>query len=310
MTEQGVTLTGGPMKKLSIVSVVIAVALLFTGVFARAYSQNTSTDNTPTFYRLVPGTYVNPWPRFTVTYPKDWVERRPPHPALFRATPPGEPTEKGLAVFIYTGPAPIEKYADVAVATGRALGGDVILVSDKPSRLHDGTPVREVVTKAVRNALSQNVIGLAAKKGDVQIYWSVMRINGEVGEDLKTVLYSLQFQPGKDEPVKVPPDIQAFLDRFSSDLVSHDIAKVMSHYSDRYLDSGNRKGEAERIWTAGVRPMTSFETGVTELVTEGDRAYLAGFWIGYWGKMMLMGTSIIKENGEWKWYGNQRNPAP
>jgi hypothetical protein len=296
------------VKKPVVLSAIVAVLLLTWA--GPAHPQDSAKDDTPTFYRLVPGIYVNGWPRLTIQYPKDWVERRPPHPALFRATPPGEPTEKGLVVYMYTGPAPIEKYADVVLATNRAMGIDTTLVGDKPSRLRDGTPVREIATKIVRNGLPVNSISLAAKSGDVLIHWSVMRINGEVGEDLKTVLYSLQFQPGKDEPVKVPPDIQAFLDRFCNDMVSHDVAKVMSHYSDRYLDSGNRKGEAERIWTAAVRRMNSFETGVTELVTEGERAYLAGFWISYWGKMMLMGSSIIKENGEWKWFGNQRDPAP
>jgi hypothetical protein len=296
------------MKKPVVLSAIVAVLLLTWA--GPAYPQDSAKDDKSTFYRLTPGTYVNPWPRFTVTYPKDWIERRPLFPAVFRVTPPGEPPEKGLAVFIYTGPAPIEKYADVVVATGRLMGADMTLVSDKPSRLRDGTPVREVATKAVRSGLTQNAIGLAAKNGDVQVHWSVLKINEEVGEDLKTVLYSLQFPSGKDEPIKVPPDIQAFLDRFCNDMVSHDVAKVMSHYSDRYLDSGNRKGEAERIWTAAVRPMTSFEAGVTDLVIEGDRAYLAGFWTSYWGKMMLIGSPIIKENGEWKWFGNQRNPAP
>jgi hypothetical protein len=51
------------------------------------------------------------------------------------------------------------------------------------------------------------------------------------------------------------------------------------------------------------------EIGVTEFVPEGDRAYLAGFGRINLGTGMV-GDTIIKENGEWKWYGNQREAIP
>jgi hypothetical protein len=50
--------------------------------------------------------------------------------------------------------------------------------------------------------------------------------------------------------------------------------------------------------------------GVTEFVPTGDRAYLAGFQNVNGAKHMLIETSIINENGEWKWYGNQRDVSP
>ena len=59
-----------------------------------------------------------------------------------------------------------------------------------------------------------------------------------IGTPFTAMLSSLRYEPVKDEPVKVPPDVQAFLDKVDSDLVSHDVAKVMSHYAERYLNSG------------------------------------------------------------------------
>jgi len=50
--------------------------------------------------------------------------------------------------------------------------------------------------------------------------------------------------------------------------------------------------------------------GITDFVPAGDRAYLAGFTVTNGSKWPLYGASIIKENGEWKWYGNQRDVAP
>jgi hypothetical protein len=134
--------------------------------------------------------------------------------------------------------------------------------------------------------------------------------NGKIGEDLKAIIYSIEFEPDKDKPVKVPPDVQEFLDKHNNDVVSHDLAKVMAHYSDRYLNSGEKKGEVERWWRMMIGSVTSNNMAVTDFVAEGDRVYLAGFVKTNWGTSQFFETSIIKENGDWKWYGNQRNVAP
>ena len=50
---------------------------------------------------------------------------------------------------------------------------------------------------------------------------------------------------------------------------------------------------------------------LTDFVPAGDKAYLAGFTSGNFRKNAVMReTAIIKENGEWKWYGNQREVVP
>ena len=68
------------MKKLIVLSVIMAVMFLTRGSVAPAHAQDSAKDDKPTFYHLVPGTYVNGWPRFTVTYPKDWTVERPGWP--------------------------------------------------------------------------------------------------------------------------------------------------------------------------------------------------------------------------------------
>ncbi len=46
------------MRKLLVVSIVLVLTSLMIGFCTPTYSQDTAKDNTPAFYRLVPGTYV------------------------------------------------------------------------------------------------------------------------------------------------------------------------------------------------------------------------------------------------------------
>jgi hypothetical protein len=298
------------MRKLIVVSVLIAVMLLAWSFFAPAHAQDAAKEEKPTFYRLVPGVYVNGWPRFTITYPKDWVERLPDPVQAFRASAPGPVSFPELAVSFGPSPLPLEVLAENIVLVRRRNATDVTIVSDKPSQLRDGTPAREVELRFVLNGVPFHNMALATNKDNFWITTVVVSHKGRVGEDLKAVLYSREFQPGKDQLVKVPPDVKEFLNRYSSDVVSHDVVKVMTHFSDSYLNSGLRKGEVERGWRQIIGRITSFEVGITEFVTEGDKVHLTGFVPGIMsGKFPLSGT-IIKENGEWKWYGNQRNASP
>ena len=299
------------MKRLIVLSVIMAVMFLTWGPVAPAHAQDSAKDDKPTFYHLVPGTYVNGWPRFTVHYPKDWVERPPMgNGTIFRVSPSGQFSSHYFSVVVVPS-IPLDRLAEAFLPPMKAMGFmDVTVVSDAPSRLRDGTPAREIDLHLVANGIPGDCVFLAANKGDVLIHVSMSSDGGKVGDDLKVFLYSIEFQPDKDKPVKVPPDVQEFLDKHSNDVVSHDVAKVMAHYSDRYLNSGQKKGEVERFWRYGIGGVTSVNGTVTDFVAEGDRAYLAGFVSGNFGTVQILETSIIKENGEWKWYGNQREVVP
>jgi hypothetical protein len=189
------------------------------------------------------------------------------------------------------------------------------MVGDKPSHLQDGNPAREIELRYSANSIPFNWLCLATKKGDdVIVHAEVTSRSGKVGEDLRAILYTLHFQPEKDVLTKVPRTVQEFLDKYNNDLVSHDLANVMAHYSDRYLNEGKKKRDTERMYGFFIDHITAAETGITEFVPEGDKAYLAGFIRVNLGTGMLTAMlgeiTIIKENGEWKWYGNQREVVP
>jgi hypothetical protein len=295
-------------------SLTTTLLLLAVTVSTPSLAQAPAKDDTPTFYRLVPGTYVNGWPRFTVTYPKDWMERRPMQIEAFRASAHEFATYPAfMVVSVFPYPVLLDKLAEGLAQTLRALGfTGVTLVSDKSTRLRDGTPAREIEFEFVMMGTPRVWLALDTKKGDLVVQVHVSWPSAETGERerLKAILYSVRFQPDKDEPVMVPPDVQALIDRHCSASVAHDLTQVMANYSDRYLSSGVSKGEMELMHRQGIGRATSCEIGITDFIPAGDRAYLAGFVSGWWGKAPLQEMSIIKENGEWKWYGNQRDPAP
>ena len=293
------------MRKPIVVSVIMGVTMLAGSTATLSHAQTSSQADTPTFYRLVPGTYVNGWPRFTVTYPKEWEERRPTPGAAFRAHALGPGMQPFLEVL--AGSFPVDRLSEVMAHHLGPIAQEVTVVSDKPTHLRDGSPAREVGIAYVLNGAQFDWLGVATERRDAGILVDVGSGIGKIGEDLKAYLYSLELQPGLDEPVKLSSDVQAFLHSYCSAHVAHDMEKVMSHFSDRFINSGTRKAEMERVLRPFTDRITSLEIIVTDFVPAGDRAYLAGYTVGWWGKAALLQTSIIKEKGEWKWYGNQRD---
>jgi len=295
----------------TIVALVVAAVMSLAGSFlAPCHAQDTAKDEKPTFYRLTPGVYVNGWPRFTVSYPRDWVEQRPQRDWVFRAGAPGLVPFPAFAVAVVSSPFPLAKFSELSVPFLSTTAENVTVVSDKLSQLRGGIQARELELQMVMNGTPLTMLCVAMKRGDVWIVTGVMSSRGKIGEDLKAIPYSLEFQQGYDEPVKVPLDVQKFLDKYVSDLVFHDDAKVWADYSDRFLHSGMRKREWEQTGRMSVGYWITSAVRITDFVPEGDRAYLAGSVNSVIGKAMLLETSIIKENGDWKWYGNQRDIIP
>jgi hypothetical protein len=139
----------------------------------------------------------------------------------------------------------------------------------------------------------------------------------KIGEDLKKYAYSLTFLPGREEPVNVPPDVRAFLDMYGTDIRSHDVKTIMTHFSDRFLHSGASKAFWEQWYrndpaSPVQRGVISQEVTVTVFEARGDKAYVDGFFLSKAKgdatavKSPMTYQQIINEHGEWKWYGNQK----
>jgi hypothetical protein len=204
---------------------------------------------------------------------------------------------------------------------------DIKILSDKPSQLKDGTPAREVETeylykvdptgRSVKNGPKKNGFLLVTKK---DVTWVGILLGGDEGtlrEDVKRIAYSLTFQPDREKPVQVPPDVRAFLDMYCADAVSHDVKAIMAHYSDRFLYSGAGKAYTERLfWDDPTCPIRrgviSYEATVTVFEPHGDKAYMDGFFLSKEKgdasalKSPMSFQQIINEHGQCKWFGSQK----
>ena len=308
------------MKKLITISLITAVMFLVGSFFAPAQAQSPTSDVKPTFIALTPGLYVHGWPAFTVTYPKEWMVMPPWPTILFQAgaARPNLFPSPALTISVSSSPLSLEDWAKVVMPLYKLIGTDIKVLSDKPSQLKDGTPTREAEFELVlRNGTKLNIFILMTKKDIAWISITLMDDKGKIGEDLKNYAYSLTFQQGKEEPVKVPPDVQAFLDKYSSDMVSGDVERIMANFSDQFLHRGQKKAFFEQWYrndptAPPQRGIILFDATVTVFEPQGDKAYMDGFFLSkakgetnaLKGPMAFQ--QINKENGQWKWYGNQK----
>lgn len=307
------------MKKLLLSVVCMALAVVWGGY---SVAQAQTGDLKPSFISFTPGQYVQGWPAFVVSYPKDWTVQ-PTFPGeIFRAAParPGLPPSPALVLVVNVPFASLSDMTKIWIGYVSQMGKDFNVLYDNPSKLSDGTPVQEAeVEWTITNGPKLNSFLLAAKKDVTWIWVQIHHDQGKIGEDLKGIVRSLKLLPGQEKPVQVPPDVRAFLDQFGSDVVSRDLGKILAHYSDNFRHTGFNKAMMG-MWyqSAPDNPtkrgggVTSSSATVTVFEAQGDKAFIDGF---YTEKSkddptpvtpFMCLQQIIKENGQWKWYGNQK----
>jgi hypothetical protein len=311
------------MKKCIIFSLACALAAVRWGGDVVAQADNPAGALKPTLLAPTPGSYVHGWPAFTVSYPKDWAVQPTMPLESFRAAavrqglPPG-PT---LTVTSFVWFAPLSDMS-LFFRGGVAMGGgkDFDILYDRPTKLADGTPAQEQeIEWTLVNGPKINSFLLGAKKDDTWIIVAIHSDQGKIGDDLKRITYSLKLMAAREKPVRVPDDIRAFLDRVAINLVSRDLGKIMADYSDSFHNTGLSKDNTGTfIQTNPDSPiirgggLTSMSATVTVFEPHGDKAYIDGFFTEKSKEDPLPVTramanqQIIKENGRWKWYGDQK----
>lgn len=106
--------------------------------------------------------------------------------------------------------------------------------------------------------------------------------------------------------IELPEDVKAFIDGFNQATADKDILKVSETVSDNFLSNGVTKNRLLAFFKIGAPYMSQSKVILTGFERQGNLAKVAGMRKDKYFEIPIQPRFyIIKENGHWKWYGNQ-----
>ncbi len=114
----------------------------------------------------------------------------------------------------------------------------------------------------------------------------------------------------KSPGIKIPPDVQSFLDQFQKDILTYDMKKISPHYAADFKQDGyNRKAFLE-VLSKTVNFVNNYLIKLTKLEADKNNSNIVlidgSVDLGSMTVPFADRSMIIRENGVWKWYGNQK----
>ena len=105
----------------------------------------------------------------------------------------------------------------------------------------------------------------------------------------------------------LPEDMQAFVKSDEEAFMSKDIEKVMALYHKDYLDDGRDKAKQREFLLKVMPVIKQYQVNITDYEMKGNKAVIQGTVKTEYGVQQLpAGAMIIKQDGKWYWYGNQK----
>lgn len=106
--------------------------------------------------------------------------------------------------------------------------------------------------------------------------------------------------------VELPTDVKAFISDYDQASFNKDVVTMADLISDRFLHDGVTKQMALRFLSGTLSYTSEAKIIITKFEPEGDEAKIDVLLKDkYFEAPFMTGSKLIKENGHWKWYGNQ-----
>ena len=106
--------------------------------------------------------------------------------------------------------------------------------------------------------------------------------------------------------VKLPPDAKALIADFNQALFDKDMVRIANFFSDRFLINGINKQTFLKLLSGAISYVSEAKFILTKFEPEGNIAKFEGVRKDkYFELPLTSGSMLIKENGQWKFYGNQ-----
>jgi hypothetical protein len=103
--------------------------------------------------------------------------------------------------------------------------------------------------------------------------------------------------------VELPTEVKAFITDYNQ---ARDVVTKADLISDRFLHDGVTKQMALRFLSGTLSYTSEAKIIITKFESEGDEVKIdVLFKDKYFEAPFMTGSKLIKENGHWKWYGNQ-----
>jgi len=116
-----------------------------------------------------------------------------------------------------------------------------------------------------------------------------------------------QVTPSKTQ---VPADVQAFFDKFARDIATQKMDVIGANYSDKFLQGGFNKEGFLYVLSGSISMVTKYSVKLTKYEVDKNNPNIAHIEgsadLGFMAADFAPGSMIIKEDGQWKWYGNQK----
>jgi len=106
--------------------------------------------------------------------------------------------------------------------------------------------------------------------------------------------------------VELPSAVKAFITNYNQVLSDKNMMKIANFFSDRYLHDGFTKQMVLKWLTRTLSYTSEAKIIITKFEPEGDEVKIEYLLKDkYFEAPFITGSMLIKENGQWKWYGNQ-----
>jgi CubicO group peptidase (beta-lactamase class C family) len=111
----------------------------------------------------------------------------------------------------------------------------------------------------------------------------------------------------KSEKSELSDDLKTFLANYNKVMFDRDVTKIENFISDKYLNNGANKERFLKDLIYDIPYISESEVILTRLDVEGNIAKIDGLRKDKYFEVELSpGGMLVRENGQWKWYGNQR----
>ena len=107
-------------------------------------------------------------------------------------------------------------------------------------------------------------------------------------------------------PVLLPPDIKAFIADYNQARRNKDLLKMLDMISERFLYRGVTKQMAKQF-LSNIMDYTAEAKLVVTRYKPDENGIELDVWMKdkYYQSPFMIETRLVKENGNWKWFGNQ-----